>query len=142
MLPPTTFPVYWAFSLGTLGAAFFVLMKMYRLAGSELELRGVGREFVFLAVTSLAQAAAAWFCAPFMTMRGLWAIAVGLAAIIFWLVHYPDWGGFESLGLALFQYILFVCILMMIGGAFGLACIMLALFVVGLAVIIGFGRSL
>jgi hypothetical protein len=103
MLPPITFSVFWALTFSTLCAAFLVLMLLYWLAGSELELRGVRRELIFAALTSLAQAIAAWFCAPFMAVRGLMAIAAVLAAIISWLVHYPDWGGFEALGLALFQ---------------------------------------
>ncbi len=136
------FPVYWAFASGTLCAAFFVLMLFYRLAGSDLELRGMRRELAFVALTSLAQAAAAWSCARFMGMGGLMAMAAILAAVVFWLLHYPDWGGFEALGLALFQWVFCFFMFGMIGGAFSEASIFLTLFMVGLAVIVGFGRSL
>ncbi len=142
MLRPTIFLLSWALTFVTLGAAFLALKMFYRLAGSELELHTRRREFIYVAATSLGQAIATWSCAPFMGLLGLMAIAVVMAAIVYWLVHFPDWGGFEAMGLAIFEWILWILISAMMSGDFGAAFFILVLFIVGLAVIIGFGRSL
>jgi hypothetical protein len=142
MLRPTTFLVFWALTFVTLGAAFLALKIFYRLAGSELDLHTGRREFIYVVATSLGQAIAAWFCAPFMGLLGLMSIALVMAAIVYWVLHFPDWGGFEAMGLAIFEWILWLFISTMMSGDFGRAFFILVLFIVGLAVIIGFGRSL
>ena len=144
MATATQFIQYWALAFVSLSVALALLSLFYRFMDFDLDLRSLRKEALIAGVASAIQGAGFWFSASLFhgdPFRRLLIPGV-IVAIVYWLSHLEDWSGYEIGGISLFQGVILVTGLCLMGGQLKLAIIILGVFVIGLALIASIARSL
>ena len=140
--------IFWASAFVTLGAALALLSVFSALIENDLELGSLGKEAVIAVIASFVEAAGVWLVvlavpAEFRP-RAVYALFVPaiIVAVIYKISHLEDWSRYESLFLLIFQVFIGAIGASFVMGQFLTAVSLLGIFIVALAAVIAFARSL
>jgi uncharacterized membrane protein YhaH (DUF805 family) len=135
--------IFWALAFVTLVLALLLLSIFFALIEDDLTLQSVGRETMIAAVASLIEGASVWVVVTFIPLgaRALFIPAL-IVGLLYKVTHLEDWGRYEIFLLLMFQLVISAFGASLIIGHFAAALGILFVFVVCLAITIGFVRGL
>ena len=144
MATATQFVQYWALAFVSLSVALVLLSLFYRFIDFNLHWHSLRKEALIAGIASVIQGAGFWFSASLFQGNPFRRLVIpgAIMAIVYWLSHLEDWSGYEIGGIALFQGVILVTGLCLMGGQGKMAILILGVFVVGLAFIASIAKSL